>query len=65
MIPSVLGRRDAEWLIVEIGEIQVHFFTDTFRAEIDLIRRWTTPPDTKHEDWVRRVEAKFYAKKKL
>ena len=42
-IPTVFGRRDEEWLIVEIGEVQVHLFVESFRKEMDLLERWLNP----------------------
>ena len=63
--PTVFGRRDTEWLLVEIGEIQVHFFVDTFRKENDLLERWLNPPPEDYKDWSRRLNNMFYGKNRL
>jgi ribosomal silencing factor RsfS len=64
-VPTVFGRRDQEWNIVEIGEIQIHFFVDTYRKEVDLIGRWLNPMSEEDLEWQRRIDAKYYGKKKL
>ena len=64
-IPTVFGRRDEEWLLVEIGEVQIHFFVESFRSEMDLLDRWLNPTPEDFKEWTRRVDDKFYGKKKL
>lgn len=64
-VPTVFGRRDEEWVIVEIGEIQVHFFVESFRKENDLLERWLNPAPQEYIDWLKRVDNKYYGKKKL
>jgi len=63
-VPTIFGRRDEEWLIVEIGEIQIYFFVDTFRKEMDLLDIWLNPPEEEFVKWNRRVENLYYGKKK-
>jgi ribosome-associated protein len=63
-IPTVYGRRDEEWVIVEIGEVTIHFFQEQFRKEIDLLDRWVNPPPEEFVEWQRRVEEQFYGRKK-
>ncbi len=62
--PRVHGRRDQEWLIVEIGDISVHFMVESFRKENDLLDLWLNPVEQEFYDWNRRVEDLFYGKKK-
>jgi ribosome-associated protein len=62
--PRVHGRRDDEWLIVEIGEISVHFMVDTLRKDHDLVDLWVNPIEQEYYDFNRRVEDMFYGKKK-
>jgi len=64
-IPTVFGRRDQPWNLVEIGNITIHFFVEKYREEIDLLGRWTNPPDEEFLEWQRRLDAKYYGKKKL
>jgi ribosomal silencing factor RsfS len=42
--PRIYGRRDDEWLLVEVGDVAVHFFVNTFRKETDLLQVWLNPP---------------------
>ena len=63
-IPTVFGRRDEEWVIVEIGDVQIHLFQESFRKEIDLLDRWVNPPPEDFVEWQRRVEHMFYGRKK-
>jgi len=62
--PTVFGRRDEEWIIVEIGEIQVHFFTESFRKEMDILDMWLNPPSEDFVEWQRRVDNLVYGRKK-
>ncbi len=64
-VPSVSGRRDEPWNIVEIGNITTHFFVESYRDEIDLLGRWLNPPSEEFLEWQRRFDAKMYGKKKL
>lgn len=64
-VPSVSGRRDTPWNLVEIGDVTIHFFVEAFREEVDLLGIWTTPPDEEFMEWQRRLDAKYYGKKKL
>lgn len=54
-VPTIYGRRDEEWysrliyrLIFEIGEIAVHFFTEKYREDVDLIGKWTRKDDPEY-----------------
>ena len=62
-IPTVFGRRDEEWLIVEIGEVQVHLFVESFRKEMDLLERWLNPAPEDYIEWQRRVDNEFYERR--
>jgi len=61
--PTIFGRRDEEWLIVEIGEIQVHLFTESLRKDDDLLERWLDQPSDDFIEWNRRLNNKYYGKK--
>jgi hypothetical protein len=63
--PTVFGRRDEEWLIIEIGEIHIHFFVESFRKEDDLLERWLNPTPKDFIEWQKRVDNLYYGKKKL
>jgi ribosomal silencing factor RsfS len=64
-IPTVFGRRDEEWLLVEIGEIQIHFFVESFRKEFDLLDHWLNPTSDDIKEFIRRADAKVKGKKHL
>lgn len=39
---QIYGRRDEEWLLLEIGkDISLYFFTEAFNKEVDIINIWT------------------------
>jgi len=41
----IYGRRDEEWLLVELGPfISIYFFTEAFNKEVDIVRMWTNRP---------------------
>jgi ribosomal silencing factor RsfS len=61
--PSIFGRKDEEWLIIEIGEVQLHLFVDSYRKEQDIVEKWLNPPSEELLDNRRRYEAKLYEKK--
>ena len=42
-LPRIFGRKDDEWLMVNVGKlIFVHFFTENMKEEIDLEKQWST-----------------------
>ena len=63
-MPTVFGRRDEEWVIVDIGQITINFMVDTFRKELDLLDLWLNPIEQDFIDWNRRVEDLYYGKNK-
>lgn len=61
---QIYGRRDEEWLLVEIGpDISVYFFTEAFNKEVDIVNMWTNRPSD--EDIMRENKLKnsFYKNK--
>jgi ribosomal silencing factor RsfS len=61
--PTVFVRRDEELNIVEIGDIQVHLFVQTFREEVDLLDKWLNPPPVDFVNWNKRAGEKYYGKR--
>lgn len=41
------GHRGAEWLVLSIMDLYIHFLTDDIRQEMDIETEWTTPTDPK------------------
>lgn len=64
-VPTVFGRRDEEWLLVEIGDIMVHLFTESFKEEFDLIDHWINPVSDDFKEFIKRVDANTRGVKKL
>lgn len=63
--PTICGRRDEEWLLVESGEVHLHLFVESFRREQDIVDRWLNPPSEDEVDWHRRFTTKMYTKNKF
>lgn len=41
----IYGRRDEEWLLLEVGpNISIYFLTQAFRKEVDLVDIWINKP---------------------
>ena len=61
---QIYGRRDEEWLLIELGpDVSVYFFTESFNKEIDIVNLWTNKPsdeDMKNEN---RLKNAFYKNK--
>jgi len=60
----IYGRRDEEWLLVELGfDISIYFFTEAFNKEVDIVNMWTNKPSD--EDFINENKLKnaFYKKK--
>ena len=62
--PRVHGRKDDEWVVVNIGDISVHFMVDTFRQQNDLVDYWLNPVEEEFLEWNKRVDNLYYGKKK-
>jgi ribosomal silencing factor RsfS len=60
--PNIYGRRDQEWLLVEVGNISVHFFVESFRKEQDLLEIWMNPPSKELQEHHERYFNKLYKK---
>ena len=60
--PIIYGRREDEWLLVEIGQVSVHFFVESFRKEQDLLEIWMNPQTKELEDYHNRYFDKLYKK---
>lgn len=63
MTPIIHGRKDEEWLIIEVGEVQLHLFVDSYRKEQDIVEKWLNPPSEELLENRRRFEVKLYQKK--
>lgn len=60
----IYGRRDEEWLLIEMGpDISVYFFTEAFNKEVDIVNMWTNKPTD--EDMINESKLKdaFYKNK--
>lgn len=60
----IYGRRDEEWLLVELGpDISIYFFTEAFNKEVDIVNMWTNKSN--EEDMIKQNKLKnaFYQKK--
>jgi len=58
---QIYGRRDEEWLLLEVGHnISVYFLTEAFNKEVNLVELWTNKPSD--EDFIRDSKLKnaFY-----
>jgi ribosomal silencing factor RsfS len=58
----ISGGRDQEWLLVEVGQIAVHFFVESFRKEQDLLEIWMNPQPPELEEEHNRYFNKLYKK---
>lgn len=56
-IPTVHGRKDDNWVLVTVKEVQVHMIAEEYREDLDLEFRWLNPPP---EEMVNKW--KFYEK---
>lgn len=61
--PQIYGRRDEEWLLVEVGEVSVHFMVESFRKEQDLVGRWLNPMTHEQQAFMRKFSEDYYRKK--
>ncbi len=61
-LPVIYGRREDEWLLVEIGDISTHFFVESFRKEQDLLEIWMNPVNEEQKEWNKRLLNKIYNK---
>jgi ribosomal silencing factor RsfS len=62
--PLVYGRRDDEWLLVDVGDTAVHFFVESFRKETNLLDVWLNPPteeylEERRRQWDKARKLKF------
>ena len=49
---TIYGRRDEEWLLMELGpKISIYFSTEAFDKEVNLVEMWTNPlTDEEYKD---------------
>lgn len=60
----IYGRRDEEWLLVEVGpEISIYFVTQDFRKDFDLVEMWINRPTEEDINRNNRLKDVFYKKK--
>jgi ribosomal silencing factor RsfS len=62
-IPTIFGRKDSEWLLVEIGQISIHFFVESYRKDYDLVDVWLNPLSKETIDAVTKISNKRYEKR--
>lgn len=51
-MPKVSGRKDEQWMMVTIKEVQVHMLVNEYREDLDLEFRWlNSPPPEMVNKW--------------
>jgi ribosomal silencing factor RsfS len=60
--PIIYGRRCDEWLLIDIGNVSLHFFVESFRKEQDLLEIWMNPQSPELEKYHNAYFDKLYKK---
>jgi len=60
----IYGRRDEEWLLVEMGpDISIYFFTEALNKEVDIVNKWTNKPSEEDKIMENNLKNAFYKNK--
>lgn len=54
-LPTVLGRKDEEWLLIQVGETSVYFFVESLRKDFDIVDLWINPATKDETDFITRL----------
>ena len=58
---TVFGRRDEEWLLIEVGpKTSVYFLTQDFEKEVNLVEMWTNPLSDEEHKNTQNLKNAFY-----
>jgi len=57
----IYGRRDEEWLLLELGsDISIYFMTEAFRKGVDLVEMWTNKQSDEEMMREKKLKSVFY-----